>query len=131
MNIVEKQVELTKSLYEINTETLRALAEFERENVEKYFAMNREFGERLPEIREINSFMDLQREYGETLWNATREAVEGRTEILTKAFESSRTALETAFTAEEAPVEAAKPKAKAKAKPKAKKAAPKADAAEA
>ena len=93
-------------------------------NVEQYFAVNREFGEKLPEVREMSAFMDLQRQYGETLWNHAVSKVEARNAILTRAFESGREALETAFApAEAAEPKAAKPKAKAKSKPRAKKAA--------
>jgi len=121
MNIIERQTELGKSLYEINTNTVRELAELSRENVEKYIETNRTFGERLPEVREVTTLMELQREYGETIWNNARVAVETQNDILRKAFESSRDALQTAFGSEATEVnEVAKPKAKAKAKPKAK-----------
>ena len=124
MSIIERQAELGKSLYEINTSTLKNLAELQRTNVEKYFAVNQTFGERLPEVREVGTLFSLQREYGETLWNNAREAMELQNGILRTAFESSREALQTAFTQEEeAVVEAeskVETKVKAKAKPKAK-----------
>lgn len=114
MNMMEKQAELGKSLYEINTSTLSEMAELSRKNIEQYFEVNRTFGEKLPEIREISSFMELQREYVETLVNNTREAFESQNEILKSAFADTRDAFQTAFSTEEA---------KPKAKPKAKKAA--------
>ena len=118
MNMMEKQAELGKSLYEINTSTLSEMAELSRKNIEQYFEVNRSFGEKLPEVREIGSFMSLQREYGETLWNNAREAMESQNAILQHAFTETRDAFQSAFTTEEAkeaPKKAAKKTAKAEA----------------
>ncbi len=117
MNIIEKQTKLGRSLYEINTSTLSEIAEQSRKNIEQYFEVNRAFGEQLPEVREVGSFFQLQREYGETLWNNAREAVEAQNSILQNAFSETREAVQTAFTADEeqeAPKKTAK-KAKAAA----------------
>lgn len=118
MNMIEKQTELTKSLYEINTNTMKELATLQRENLEKYFEANKMFGERLPEVKSISDFMALQREYGETLVTNAREAMETQTEIVKGAYEETTEAVRHAFTFE---TETAKPAAKKKAKPKAKK----------
>jgi hypothetical protein len=88
----------------------------QRVNFEKYVEVNREFGSRLPEIKDITSVVELQREYTETMWAQAKEAVEAQTELLKGALVETRDALKVAYTFEEAE----KPKAKAKAKPKAK-----------
>ncbi len=120
MSIIERQTELGRSIVEINTNTLTGLATLQRENIEKYFATNRTFGEKLPEVNDIASFVSLQREYNETLWNNVREAVEAQTGIVRGAFEETREALTKAFTTEQAEeVVTEKPEAKAKAKAKA------------
>lgn len=116
INIVERQTELGRSLYEINTNTLKELATLQRENVEKYFETNRTFGEKLPELKSVEEFVALQREYGETLWANAREAMEAQGAIVKSAFEETSAAVKTAFATNEA-----SPKPKAKAKPKAKK----------
>ncbi|MDZ7684233.1 MAG: phasin family protein [Gammaproteobacteria bacterium] len=115
MNIIEKQTELTKSLYEINTSTMKELASLQRENLEKYFEMNRTFGERLPEVKNVSDFMALQREYGETVVSNSREAIQTQNEIVRGAVEETTEALRTAFTFETASSKPA-PKTKAKAK---------------
>ena len=112
MNMMEKQAELGKSLYEINTHIMSEMAELSRKNIEQYFEVNRSFGEKMTEIREVSDFMNMQREYGETLWNNAREAMESQNALLQTAFNDTRDALQTAFTMEAA--EEAKPKAKAK-----------------
>ena len=123
MNNIEKQVSLGRSLYQINTNTLSEMAELGRKNFEQYFEVNRSFGEKLPEVRELGSFLGLQREYGETLWNNAREAMESQSAILQSAFSDARDAIQAAFSAKdevEVVAEVAAPKTgakKAKAKP--------------
>jgi hypothetical protein len=112
MNMIEKQTELGKSLYEINTSTVSEIAELSRKNIEQYIEVNKSFGEKLPELREINDFMSLQREYGETMVSNVRTAIETQNAILQNAFTESREAFQAAFTTETT-VEA-KPKAKVK-----------------
>ena len=115
MNMIEKQAELGKSLYEINSSVLSEIAELSRKNIEQYFEVNRSFGEKLPEIREVGSFLSLQREYGETLWNNAKEAMESQNAILQGAFTETRSLVQSAFTteADEAPKKTKKAKAKA------------------
>ena len=110
MNIIEKQAELGKSLYQINSNIVGEIAEMSRKNIERYMEVNRSFGEKLPEVKEVGSFISLQREYGETLWNDAREAMESQNALLQGAFTETREAIQGAFTAEAE--EVAKPKAK-------------------
>ena len=123
MNIIERQTALTKSLFEINTNSLKETATLQRENLTKYFEVNREFGGRISEIKDISSLVNLQKEYNETLWSNTKEAVSAQSEIVKTAFSGTKDAVQTAFTAEEieteeseVAVEAVKAKPKAKAK---------------
>ena len=101
MNFMEKQAELGKSLYEINTSTISHMVELSRKNIEQYVETNRAFGEKLPEVREVSAFFNLQREYGETLWNNARTAMEAQNAILQHAFTETREAFTTAFSNEE------------------------------
>ena len=121
MNIIEKQTDLGKSLYEINSSTIKEIAELQRDNVIKYFDTNREFAKRIPEITNFSDFLNLQKEYNETLWNNAKGAVEAQTGIVKEAFTGTRDAVKVAFTAEaEAEeVETKKPKAKARVSKKA------------
>jgi|KNS2Surf_BmetaT_FD_contig_31_5995451_length_462_multi_1_in_0_out_0_1 hypothetical protein len=119
MNIIERQTELGKSLYEINTSTLKEYFSIQRGSLEKYVEMNREFGAKLPELKDISGALELQKEYNETLWAHTKSSFEAQSELFKGAFSNTREALKTAYTFE-TEEEAPKPKAKAKAKPKAK-----------
>lgn len=113
MNMMEKQAELGKSLFEINTNTMKELAALQRDNIETYFETNRTFGEKLTGIKGVSDFVTLQREYGEALWGNMRKAVESQNDILRSAFEDTSEAMRSAFTPESVKTPA---KAEAKAK---------------
>ena len=115
MNLVERQTKLGRSLYEINTQAMTDTADLARKNVEQYFNVNRSFGERLPEVRDVFSFFELQREYGETLIGHAREAMETQNAIFQNVVTETREVLESAF-APETKATKAKPETKAKAK---------------
>ena len=124
MSIIEKQSVLGQSIVEINTNTVKELATLQKENIEQYFKTNQEFGQKLPEITDISTFVTLQREYGETLWNNVKAAVETHNGIVQSAFNETREAITLAFSSEEATEDAAKPaKTKAASKARTKKAA--------
>lgn len=98
MSIVQRQVELGRDMYQINTQTLRGFMEVQRESVEKYLELNRSYVERLPEVRDLGAFMALQRDYNETLWSGIRSSVQAQTELARSAFQDTSEALRTAFT---------------------------------
>ena len=102
MNFIEKQAELGRTLFEINQNTLTELVKTSQENFRKYFELNNEFGQRLPEVKDIATFTELQREYGETLWNGVREATQTQTEILKSAVEETGEAVRKVMTPAEA-----------------------------
>ena len=118
MNVIEKQAELTKSLYAINSTALKEFATLQQENLQKYIETNRSFGEKLPDVKDISSFVELQREYGATLWSNVKDSFEHQNELFRSAMEDTRDAVKHAFTSEDLVEE--KPKAKTKAKAKAK-----------
>ncbi|MFP6809188.1 MAG: phasin family protein [Pseudomonadales bacterium] len=121
MSIIEKQSTLGRSIVEINTNTVKELATLQRENIEQYFQTNQEFGQKLPEVTDIATFVSLQREYGETLWNNAKTAVKTHNGIVQSAFNETREAITLAFSAEQTADDAEKPaKAKTKAASKAK-----------
>jgi len=123
MNIIERQTELGKSLYEINVNALKEFAALQRENIEQYLETNRAFGEKLPAVKDVSGFVELQREYGASLWSNVKHSFENQNELFRTAIEETREALKQAFstqTGKEKPVTKAAPKAKAKPKAKTK-----------
>jgi hypothetical protein len=116
MNVIERQTELTKSLYSINSAALKEFASQQKANVEKYMETNKSFGETLPEIKGVTEFFSLQREYSESLWANAKTAFEIQNELVKGTFEETRDAFKAALTTEDTvveKVEAAEEKAEA------------------
>ncbi len=120
MNAMERQAAFGRDWFELNTGTWRRLAELQTEGVQKVFETNRTFAEKLPEIRDVTAFMELQREYGEAMWNGFTEGMKANGEVLREAVESAGELLRGVFATEEAK---APETAKKSAKPAAAKAA--------
>ena len=73
MSMIEKQAKLGRELLELNVDTVRKFAELSSENFRKYMELNQNYAEKLPEIREVSAFVELQRDYGQSLWEGVRE----------------------------------------------------------
>ncbi len=102
MNFFEKQMQLGREMLELNVEWFRKFAEYDVENVRKFVEFNQDFAGRLPEVRDVQSFVELQREYGERLWEGTQDVVKGRTEMLREAVEEGGATLRKAFSQDQA-----------------------------
>ncbi|NKC01712.1 MAG: hypothetical protein GKR90_24870 [Pseudomonadales bacterium] len=115
MNPFEKQIELGRELMELNTQWFQKITEFDATNLQKYVEMNQEFASRLPEVKDVQTFAELQREYGETLWSATQNAFQARGELLREAVEANGDVVKTAFNTDAAPELKAEEKVEEKA----------------
>ena len=89
MNPFETQVKLGRELFEVNTSTVRKLVELGGEELRKVWELNQGFVQKLPEVRDISSFVELQREYGQTVWEGVKSAVQSRGEIVKDAVEQT------------------------------------------
>jgi Phasin protein len=89
MNAFEKSIQFGRDLMEVNAEWFRKLAEFDGQSVRKYVEFNQEFGKKLPEVKDPQSFFELQRAYAEQLWNGSRETFKARTELVKEAVEAN------------------------------------------
>jgi hypothetical protein len=107
MSIIEKQVQLGRELFEINAATVRRLVELQSEGVKQYFETNQDFAKRLPEVKDVSSFVELQREYGKTVWSNTQEGWQSGGEVVREAVENAGAAVRSAFNAEEPAAETA------------------------
>ncbi len=117
MNPIEQQLKLARDLMELNTEWFRKLAEFDSKNLSNYIQFNQDFAGKLPEVKNIQGFVELQREYGEQLWNNTQKALQTRGEMLRDAFNANNETIRKAFTPEAGDKPQAKRSAPAKAGP--------------
>ncbi|MFT7547907.1 MAG: hypothetical protein ACI9VI_001748 [Candidatus Azotimanducaceae bacterium] len=120
MNMLERQVKLGKSLYEINTNVVQELYSLQQKNIDTYIETNREFGSHISEINDMHSAIELQRDYNATLWNNAKVAFKAQNKLISSALSNTRVALKFAYSpAETKVIESAKQKVIAKTKPKA------------
>jgi hypothetical protein len=117
MNPIEKQAQLVRELFELNTATVQQITELSTENFKKYMELNQDYAQKLPEVRDISTFVELQREYGQSLWEGLREDLSARGTIARDAVEQTGGLIRGAFSSEEASVEeeVVAPKAASKA----------------
>jgi hypothetical protein len=102
MNIMQKQVEMGRALFEINQNTFQELARAQQDNMKKYFELNSDFSKRIPEVTDVTTFVALQREYNETLWNGIKDSTKGQVEVIKTAVEETGDAVRKAFVVETA-----------------------------
>ena len=100
MSVIENQMKLGRELFEINTHVLRRMTEITGEGVKQYFETNQDFAKRLTEVRDLSTFVELQREYGQTLYNGVTERLQTRGEVLKEAVERGGEAMRVAFSSE-------------------------------
>lgn len=98
MNAFEKSAKVTRDLFEVNASTMRKITELSAENFKKYVELNQDYFQKLPEVRAVGAFVELQREYSETLWNGVQEDFKARGAILREAAEETGEVLRDAFT---------------------------------
>ena len=103
MSVIENQMQLGRELFEINTNIARRMTEITGEGIKQYFETNQDFAKRLAEVRDVTAFVELQRDYGQNLYNGVTERLQSRGEVLKEAVERGGEAVRTAFNqAEEA-----------------------------
>jgi len=107
MNAFEKTSKVGRDLFEINADTLRKIAELSAENFKKYLELNQDFLQKLPEVRELGAFVELQRDYGQTLWQGIQQDVKARGEIIRSAVEQTGVVIRGVVSREESVEEAA------------------------
>ena len=97
MSLIENQMKMGRELFEINTHVARRMTEIAGEGIKAYFETNQEFGQRLTEVRDVTSFVELQREYGQTLYSGVTERLQTRGEVLKEAVERGSEVVRGAF----------------------------------
>ena len=107
MNLIESQIKFSRELFELNTNALRQLVALTTEENKRLLEMGREFGSRLPEVKDVTSFVELQREYAQQLWSGAQESFKTRGELLRETVEQAGTTFRDAFQPEETQQEAA------------------------
>ena len=98
MSYLQTQTEIGKTFFEINQNTFQALMSNQQENFKKYLELNSDFSSKLPEVKDVAGFMELQREYAETLWGGIKDATRVQADILKTSVEDTTNAVQQVFT---------------------------------
>ena len=88
-NGVEKGAKLTRELFDLNNSTMVKFVELSSENFKKYLELNQNYVAKLPEVSDVSSFVELQREYGQNLWEGVQSDLKARGEIVREAVENT------------------------------------------
>ena len=107
-NGMENAAKLSRKLFELNNETMIKFVELSTENFKKYLELNESYVSKLPEVSDLSSFVELQRDYGQNLWEGVQADLRARGEIVREAVEQTGSLVRGTFGAEaEAPEAAA------------------------
>ena len=110
-NGVENVARIGRKLFELNNETLARFVDLSSENFKKYLELNQTFVARLPEVSDVSSFVELQREYGQNLWEGVQADLRARGELVREVVEQTGSLVRGTFAeegeeaAQEAPAE--------------------------
>jgi len=89
MSRMEKGMKLGQELFDLNNTTWSRIAELSAENFKKYLELNQSYAQKLPEVRDVSTFVELQRDYGQNLWEGVQSDLKARGEIVREAVENT------------------------------------------
>ncbi len=101
MSRLEKGMQLGRELFDLNNSAMMKIAELSADNFKKYLELNQSYMEKLPEVRDVSTFVELQRDYGQTLWEGMQADLRARGDIVRETVEQSGGLVRGVFSAEE------------------------------
>ena len=93
-------LKLGQALLTINTEAAQRMAQLATEGVQRYVETNQTFASRLGQLNDLNEFVELQREYGETMFRSGSEGLQTQGAVMQEAAERAGVAVREAFGSE-------------------------------
>ena len=98
MNILQKQTEFGRSVFEISQNAFQDLARIQQDNLKNHFDLNNDFSQKLTDVQDVAGFVELQRDYSQSLWNGVKKTTKGQAEILRTAIEETGEAVRKVYT---------------------------------
>ena len=89
MSRIEKGAQLGRELFDLNNSTWTKIVELGNENFKKYVELNQSYVAKFPEVSDVSSFVELQRSYGQDLWQGVQSDLQSRGEIVREAVEQT------------------------------------------
>ena len=81
-NGLENAGKLGRKLFDLNNETMVKFVDLSADNFKKYLELNQNYVAKLPEVNDVSSFVELQREYGQNLWEGVQADMRARGELV-------------------------------------------------
>jgi hypothetical protein len=106
-NGMENVAKLSRQLFELNNSMIVKFVDLSSDNFKKYLELNESYVSKLPEVSDLSSFVELQREYGQNLWEGVQADLRARGEIVRETVEQTGSLVRGTFTADAAPEAAA------------------------
>lgn len=97
MNLIERQSQVTRELYEINVDTMQQLASLTREGIARYVSLNTDYLQKLGDRPGPAEWLELQQSYGASLLEGWRQDAEQGGRIMSSALERATSALRHAW----------------------------------
>lgn len=88
-NGLENAGKIGRQLFDLNNNTMVKFVELSSDNFKKYLELNQNYVAKLPEVSDVSSFVELQREYGQNLWESVQADLRARGEIVREAVEQT------------------------------------------
>ena len=88
-NGMENVGKLGRQLFDLNNDTMVKFVELSADNFKKYMELNQNYVAKLPEVNDVSSFVELQREYGQNLWEGVQADLRARGELVREAVEQT------------------------------------------
>ena len=88
-NGLENAGKLGRKLFDLNNETMVKFVDLSADNFKKYLELNQNYVAKLPEVNDVSSFVELQREYGQNLWEGVQADMRARGELVREAVEQT------------------------------------------
>jgi len=101
MSRIEKGAQLGRDLFDLNNTTWTKIVQLSSENLKTYLELNQSYFAKLPEVRDVGAFVELQRSFGQDLWEGLQTDLQARGEIIREAVEQTGGLVRGVFNAEE------------------------------
>ena len=102
---VEKSAKVGRELFDLNNSAMVRIAELSAANFKRYLELNQNYVSKLPEVRDVSSFVELQRDYSQNLWEGVQSDLKARGEIVRETVENTGSIVRGVFSESDETVE--------------------------
>lgn len=105
MEVLQRPANVARQLIEINFNTMGELLKLTSTGVQQYMDLNAQYVQRMTSPDGLKNVMDVQRDYGKSLYDGIRGDLQGRGELLRSAIKKTTGVLSESWSATRADIE--------------------------